>query len=215
MHAVCCARPKELQADVESDARPLLPPLPSPPRHPPCLWPAIVFVSLARFPVDWHILHPFLSCLLFVCLHTRGSAVKLLASHVLPEFFTFVTILRSCVNVGSICRNMSAGFISLFLFWCLSLYQGTCGYGYREACRVCYSFNPYFPFFSHPWPHLKAFLVSYLLYHIMAFIVLLWLCFIYMLYATSLPKIKSACIMWCFPFEHHGNLSFIFGIACC
>lgn len=34
MHAVCCARPKELQADVESDARPLLPHLLPPPRGP-------------------------------------------------------------------------------------------------------------------------------------------------------------------------------------
>lgn len=69
MHAVCCARPKELQADVESAARPLLlPHLLPPPRCPSGRPPVVVVLSLCCQAPQWD---PFLlllgACFSYVC----------------------------------------------------------------------------------------------------------------------------------------------------
>lgn len=108
MHAVCCARPKELQADVESDARPLLPPLPSPPRHPPWLWLAIVFMSRQ---VPCELAH--------------------------PSSFSFVLTFRMFAHLWICSQTVSITCFTWVLYFCdNSLELCDCSVAYAEVCLL-------------------------------------------------------------------------------
>lgn len=104
MHAVCCARPKELQADVENDAHPYY--------HPSAVTSAPTlpladysFLRLTQSSMDWHI--PFFFFFFFslsICAYFSVYAahyqviIFLSVLHVLLEFFTSVMIFQRCVN---------------------------------------------------------------------------------------------------------------------
>lgn len=125
MHAVCCARPKELQADVASDARPLLPHLLPPPRG-PLAGRLLLLFCLSLSAAKHLVVSPLPWCLFLLCLPRTGISLRCVTR------FTWVLqfgtcFVEMCARWKGVLQSTACGLI------CAP--KGASGCGLCQACR--------------------------------------------------------------------------------